>query len=95
MPEPEPLPPPSVPVPEISRRVLVNRVVRAYCHIEGMHYNAAYNKLYGEFLDRYHVDLRARAEGDESPLAVAERVGLLEELYALACHLFVPRETAP
>lgn len=92
---PEPLPPPSVPVPEVSKRVLINRVVREYCHIEGMHYNAAWNRLYGEFTDRFHIDLRARAEGNESPLDVAERQELLEELYALARHLFVPRETAP
>lgn len=82
------LPEPTAPPADITKRALLNRLIRAYAIETGVPVNVLWNRLYLEFRDRYHVDLKARATHRKAPLDVAEELGHIETLYNLACHLF-------
>lgn len=79
---------PTEDVPELTTRARLNRLLRDYCFQNSMDHRSAFNRLYLETRDRLHVDLKTRAKGKETPLDVAERLGLMDKLYALAYHLF-------
>ena len=82
------LPHPDAEVPALTRRAQINRLVRDTCHQNNLGHRFVWNRLYLEFRDRHHIDLKARAKGREGPLDVAERLDFLEDLYSLAHHLF-------
>lgn len=82
------LPAPDGSVPDLTWRAKLNRLVRSYCLETGVGHQAAWNRLYLEYRDRYHVDLKARAKGKRGPLDVAEEIGAMEQLYSLAYRLF-------
>lgn len=83
LPEPE-----GLPMPRTLRSHLVARM-RGAAEATGLPHNDLWNKLYIEFRDRYHVDLKARAKnGDKKPLDVAEEMRLMTALYDLACFLW-------
>lgn len=82
------LPEPTAPPADITKRALLNRLIRAYAIQTGVPVNVVWDRLYMEFRDRYHIDLKARATHRKGPLDVAEELGHIETLYNLACHLF-------
>jgi hypothetical protein len=82
------LPAPAGDVPGLTARAQLNRLVRSYCLENGFGHSEAWGRLYLEFRDRYHVDLKARASSKKPPLDIAEAEGLMDKLYALAYHLF-------
>ncbi|HEY9610562.1 hypothetical protein [Allocoleopsis sp.] len=84
------LEPPSVEAEELSTRAKIRRRVTDFVVAKGLGYQEAYAQLYREFRDRYHTDLRQRAKnsGKKKPLDIAEDLGLVEELYAVADDLF-------
>jgi hypothetical protein len=83
------LPPATKEPEERSLRANLNTLVRAYCHANNVSHPTAWGSLYREFRDRYHVDLKIRAaNGTCKPLDVAQSLGLLEDLYAVAETLF-------
>ena len=91
------LPPPSVEVPDLSLRVLIGRTVREYAKANGLTtYENLWNKLYMEFRDIYHVDLKVIA-GDRGVhvLDLAEEREYLPQMYALAVKLFKNRLVSP
>jgi|GEM_PF-4749997 len=86
------LPPASTDVPELTGRARVNMVVRAWVMKHGGKgdaYKAAWNKLFEQFKYRHKTDLitRAKHAGCQS-LDIAEEMGIIEDLYALALHMF-------
>ena len=82
------IPEPEIPAPALSIRALTNRVVRDFCFTKGHPHNMAWRRLNQEFRDRYHADLMSRRQGKESLLDVAEDLGMMSELYAVAHLLF-------
>lgn len=88
------LPHPDAEVPALTRRAQINRLVRDTCHQNNLGHRFVWNRLYLEFRDRHHIDLKARAKGREGPLDVAERLDFLEDLYSLAHHLFGKKQEA-
>jgi len=85
----EAMPEAEVSVPSVTTRLFVNRVVREYCLANDYGFPDAWNRLFLEFRDRYHVDLKARAtHAKAKPLDIAEEEELMDELYALALSLF-------
>ena len=91
------LPEPSMEVPDPSLRVLVSRVVREYAKANGIRdYSTLWNRLYMEFRDAFHVDLKIIAENRGiSVLDLAEEREYLDKLYALAVKLFKHRAMSP
>jgi len=85
------LEPPSVDAEELSTRAKIRRLVTDFVVAKGLGYQDVYGRLYREFRDRYHLDLRQRAKntGKKKPLDVAEELGVVEQLYAVATDLFV------
>ncbi len=76
-------------VPAKKMRTVINEVVRAYAHGEGVLYNYVWNRLYKEFKSIYHIDLNTRAKHrDQSKIDIAEDIGQLENLYLLALKMF-------
>jgi Rha family phage regulatory protein len=76
-------------VPPKKMRTVINEVVRAYAHGEGVLYNYVWNRLYKEFKAIYHIDLSTRAKHrDQSKIDIAEDIGQLENLYLLALKMF-------
>lgn len=82
------LPAPTGTVADITPRALLNRLIRSYSMEQNLSHQVLWNRLYTEFRDRYHVDLKARSTKNVSPLDVAERLGHVQTLYNLAKHLF-------
>lgn len=88
------VPLPEVEAEELSTRAKLNRLIRDYSAANAIHYRDIWKRLYREFKDRYHIDLRQRAKNIEesggkkfSPLDICERLGKIEELYAVAFDL--------
>jgi len=82
------LPEPTAPPADITKRALLNRLIRAYALQTGVPVNVIWDRLYMEFRDRYHIDLKARATHRKGALDVAEELGHIETLYNLAATLF-------
>jgi seryl-tRNA synthetase len=84
-----------IPEPEIEAEVLttrakLNRLVRDYSAANAIHFQEVWKRVYREFRDRYHMDLKARAKNLPAKfgaLDVCEQQGLIEELYAVAFEL--------
>jgi len=84
--EPTQLPPPRTLRSSLSMRVRGWAFQRG----GGEAYKETWDRLYREFRDRYHHDIVARAKNRNNmdKLDYAEREGLIESLYNLACFLF-------
>ena len=90
------LPSPTVGVLGVTTRTNLTLVVKGYCKEHSYEYEAAYNRLYAEFLHRYGIDLKLRAENRGcKPLDIAEEMGRIEDLYALAFALFGGNSAKP
>lgn len=100
---PKLLPAPEAEVPAKTKRKLVNRIVtRAVRWNPGMSkeerqlsFRAKWNEFYTEFVDTYGQNLKQRADNRAKetgkkcdPLDIAEELGLIEQCYALALHLY-------
>lgn len=78
--------------PEIlTTRAKLNRLVRDYSGANAMHFQEVWRRVYREFKDRYHVDLKQRAKNIQASggkkfgaLDVCEQLSMIEELYAVA-----------
>lgn len=89
------LPPATVKVPPKTTRALISETVRGFSMQTGTNFRDNWNQLYREFRQRYHIDLVIRAtNANKRPLDIAEELGMLEELYALAVELFIASEEA-
>lgn len=83
------LPPATKPVPAASDRANLNKLIRDYCYITRIRHENVWRELYREFRYRYHIDLPARAtNANMSALDMAESLGVIDDLYSLACDMF-------
>lgn len=83
------LPPSTKDVPSRTTRNNINTLVREYCFKNSTSHSDAWRNLYREFRDRYSIDLQIRASnGNCKPLDIAQTLDVLDDLYALAVHLF-------
>jgi hypothetical protein len=82
----------------------IRRLVNRYCEATASDQGDAWPKLYEQMYYRHKVNLTlrtARAAGCKSILGMVERLGLLEELFAIASEIFKlppanePREPEP
>ncbi|HEY9610541.1 hypothetical protein [Allocoleopsis sp.] len=82
---------PSVEAEELGTRAKIRRLVADFVVAKGLGYQEVYARLYREFRDRYRTDLyqRAKNNGKKKPLDIAEELGVVEQLYAVATDLFV------
>ncbi|MCH3965468.1 MAG: Rha family transcriptional regulator [Clostridium sp.] len=84
-------------IPLASKRKLVNKAVRYGCS-DGTQIEARWNLLYGEFKDKYGIDVKKRyknyVEADEKPklkykLDYVDKVlDMIPELFEIACVLY-------
>lgn len=88
------IPTPEVEAEELTTRAKLNRLVRDYSAANAVHFQEVWRRVYREFRDRYHIDLKQRtknirAAGGKrfSALDVCEQLGKIEELYAVAFDL--------
>lgn len=78
---------PVIEAEELTTRAKLNRLVRDYSAATAIHHQEIWRRLYREFRDRYHIDLKARAKNlpkKLSTLDICEQLGKIEELYAVA-----------
>jgi paraquat-inducible protein B len=85
------VPTPVVEAEVLTTRAKVNRLVRDYSGATSIEFREVWRRVYREFKDRYHIDLRQRAKNAEAAtgrkftsLDVCEQLGKIEELYAVA-----------
>lgn len=85
---------PAVEVEELTTRAKLNRLVRDYAAANAVHFPEVWRRIYREFRDRYHVDLKQRAKNIQAhggkrftSLDICEHLGKIEELYAVAFEL--------
>jgi prophage antirepressor-like protein len=75
---------------EVTTRMMITRIVRAYCIANHIDYAEGYQALYREFRDRYGINIPVRARNKGvSAIDLAERDGYLEALHAVAYRIFV------
>lgn len=85
---------PEVEAEELTTRAKLNRLVRDYSAANAVHFHEVWRRVYREFRDRYHVDLKQRAKNIQAnggkkstSLDVCEQLGHMEQLYAVAFEL--------
>lgn len=81
---------------DVTTRMKVVRLHRAYCVAKGANYQETWRWLYREFRDRYHFDAQTRAANRKgvSALDIIEQEGLMDALYVLASDLLIaPKAT--
>lgn len=84
------LPEPVKSSPEASVRMRVNEAVRKYSLLSGIRFQHVWRKLYREFRYNHNIDLVVRAKNSGlKPLDLADKLGMMDELYALAYRLLV------
>lgn len=89
------LPPADGPAKEKTKRSMLNERVRAYAQFTGVPYGRVWKDFYRQVLYRFRVNLVLRARNRKSSsLDVAESLGLVNELYDLACEVFPVRESS-
>lgn len=87
------IPQPELEAEELTTRAKLNRLVQNYATANALHFQEVWRRLYREFRDRYHIDLRQRAKniqasgGKFKALDICEQLGKIEELYAVAFDL--------
>lgn len=78
------------PVKEVSTRLKLSQIIREAAYKNNKDFRLFWERLYFEFKYRYSIDLTARAKNARRErLDVAEELGLLPDLFALAVKLFV------
>lgn len=83
------LPQSTAEVSDMTIRAQLVRLVRDYVQFTGVPHSDAWNNLYREFKYRERIDLKVRAKNTNKPaLDVAEKLGQIDKLYALAQKLF-------
>lgn len=77
-------------VPAKDTRHAISQLVRSYCRRERVSYETAWRDLYRDVKYRPpYVDLNARAENQgKERLDIAEEMGIMEKVYAIAYDLF-------
>lgn len=87
-------PQPEVEAKTLTTRAKLNRLVKDYATANALHFPEVWRRVYREFKDRYHIDLKQRtknlhANGGKKfkTLDVCEQLGKIEELYATAYDL--------
>jgi phage regulator Rha-like protein len=76
-------------VPAKTMRAVINQSVRNYHEKTHLAYSYIWNNLYTEFKYVYHIDLEARVKGTKtSKIAMAEKIGVLEDLYLLTLKMY-------
>ena len=84
------LPEPIESSPEASVRIRVNEAVRKYSLLSGIRFQHVWRKLYREFRYNHNIDLVVRANNAGlKPLDMADKLGMMNELYAMAYRLLV------
>lgn len=79
-------------VPSKDTRRAVSQLLRSYCRNTSVSHEAAWRDLYREVKYRLSVDLTARAENQgKERLDIAEEMGLMEKVYAIAYDLFASK----
>lgn len=85
---------PSVEAEDLSTRARLNRLVRDYSAATSIPFGEVWKRVYRDFRDRYHVDLKQRARNIQAnggkklgSLDVCEQLGMIEQLYAVAFEL--------
>lgn len=85
---------PAVEPEELTTRAKLNRLVRDYAAANAIQFPEVWRRIYREFRDRYHVDLKQRAKNIQAhggkrftSLDVCEQLGQIEQLYAVAFEL--------
>lgn len=83
-------------------RAKINEIVRSFCIRKCVdpgerekEFRSAYCRLYREFRDRYETDLAIRAKrrgGRTNGMDIAEELGVLDDLWALATELYGPQK---
>lgn len=88
------IPQPEVEAEALTTRAKLNRLVRDYSAANALHFQEVWRRVYREFKDRYHIDLRQRTKNIQAnggkkfkTLDVCEQIGKIEELYATAYDL--------
>lgn len=88
------IPNPTVEAESLTTRSKLNRLVRDYSSAKAIEFREVWRRLYREFKDRYHIDLKQRAKNASAAtgrnfkaLDVCEQLNLIEELYAVAFEL--------
>jgi hypothetical protein len=84
------IPEPEIEAEGLTTRAKLNRLVRDYSTANAIQFPEVWRRIYREFRDRYHVDLKARAKNLPAKfgaLDVCEQLGKIEELYAVAFEL--------
>jgi len=91
------IPEPEEDAPNPSPRVLISRIVREYGKANGIEdFSPLWNRLYMEFRDLYHVDLKVIAQSrGVSVLDLSEEREYMDKLYALCVKLFKHRAVSP
>lgn len=84
-------PRPAVIVPGKNYRNAISQLIRSYCHRNDFSHERAWRELYREAKYRLSIDLTARSENTgKERLDIAEELGLIEQIYAIAYDLFTP-----
>jgi hypothetical protein len=84
------LPAPTEEVPEFTPRMALRELINRYVSSNGGSHGEAWTFLYDRFASQFHIDLRARSRNTgKDKLAMAEELGVINKLYALAVRLFV------
>lgn len=85
---------PEVEAEKLTARAKLNRLIRDYSAANAVHFQEVWRRVYREFRDRYHVDLKQRAKNIQAnggkkftSLDICEQLGKIEELYAVAFDL--------
>lgn len=82
-------------VPAKDTRKAVSQLLRSYCRAVDIPHESAWRDLYREVKYRLSIDLVSRAENQgKERLDIAEEMGIMEKVYAIAYDLFAARNTA-
>ena len=79
---------------QMTTKANLSRLVRGYIAANNLDYRTTWNALYREHRDRTHIDLKVRGKNHKPQLSApeyAEKFGYLEQLYAVAYEMFVPK----
>lgn len=74
----------------MSKRQIVNCIVRDYAQVNGGIYETCYNNLYREFNKENHCYIKSRAKKSKSSSVIdfIEKSGMIDNLLILAVKLF-------
>lgn len=82
--------PPTTEAKSRPRTADLNEFVRKHAIDKNILFKDCYNKIYREFRDRYHIDLKMRGKNHDPKLSgikMADKLNMLEELFAVAVEI--------